>query len=186
MKERLKKMFWISIGSSILFILLGIFLFMKPETTIASISYILAVILFLVGIFAIVDFFRSKDEKKFVQMDLVYGAVSILAGLLLLLHPVALATFIPIILGIWIVISSASKIQYSMLLKASNRKAWLVTLIISLLMMLFGAIIVFNPFAGALVLTQLIGIFMMTYAIVELVQVIVIRKNMKTLIDDLK
>ena len=44
----------------------------------------------------------------------------------------------------------------------------------------------FNPFQGAVVITKMIGIFVMVYAILEFSEVFFFKKNLKMLRDELE
>lgn len=179
MVESVKKLFRMSIVTSIFFIVIGLFLILKPETTITTISYVLGAIIMVSGVIFLIKYFSNKDQLGIFSGDLVYGVMSTIFGLILILNPTALAKIIPFILGIWIVISSVTKIQYSLQLKAYENKAWISTMIIAAITFIWGIILLFNPFEGAMVLTQVIGMFILVYAILDLIEVTIIKKNLK-------
>ena len=54
-----KKNFGLSLITSIVFVILGLFLFIKPNATITTISYIIGGILLILGIISIIRYFRS-------------------------------------------------------------------------------------------------------------------------------
>lgn len=181
MIEHFKKLFRMSIFTSIFFIMIGLFLILKPETTITTISYILGAIIMVTGIIFLIKYFSNKEMYGVFSGDLVYGVMSTIVGLILILNPTAIAKIIPFILGIWIIISSVTKIQYSLQLKAYNNKAWVTTMIIAGITFIWGLLLLFDPFEGAMVITQIIGLFILVYAILDLVEVSIIKKNLKDL-----
>ena len=95
------------------------------------------------------------------------------------MNPQAIASVIPFILGIAIIISSATKLQYAFELKANNNRLWKVTMLISILSTLFGVILLFNPFKGAVMFTKIVGIFILGYAILDIISTITIKRNVK-------
>lgn len=165
-----------SIFTSICFIVMGLFLFFNSESTIEIISYILGGFIIALGIAAFIRFFKRED--KTFSFDIVYGIISCLAGITLICNPHALASIIPLILGIWITISSALKVQTAFQLKSTGSKMWTGTLVIGLIALLCGVILLFNPFKGAVIITKAIGIFLVIYAVLDLVSNYMVKKIM--------
>lgn len=182
MKNMFRKMFTLSIFSSILFIVIGMLLFFKPGDTLKTISYVIGGLILVFGIFGIARF--TKDEKKGFNFDLMYGILSLIAGLIIIFNPEALASIIPIILGIWIVINSGLKVQYSFYLKDGVSKKWLVNLILSLITLTCGIVLLFNPFKAASYVAQAVGLFIMVYALIDLIQSFIIKDKVKEVVKD--
>jgi len=175
------KVFVSSILSSVIFVALGIFLFTKPETTISTISYVLGIIIILLGSFAFGKYFQSREEGSKFNFSLIYGVLSFIIGLILILNPTALATLIPFVIGFWMVINSTVKIQYSLNLKQYENKAWIPTFVIGLLTLICGLVMIFNPFEGALLITKMIGLFIIIYSILDIVEAFLLNKNIKNI-----
>ncbi len=173
MKEMLKKMFTLSIFSSILFIVIGLLLFFKPGDTLKTISYVIGGLILVFGIFGVARF--TKSEKKGLNFDLIYAILSFIAGLIIICNPEALASIIPIILGIWIVINSAIKIQYSFYIKSDTSKKWIATLTMSLITLICGIVLLFNPFKAASYVAQAVGLFIIVYAVIDLVETFMLK-----------
>lgn len=184
-KKYYNKFFTTSIITSIVFIALGMFLFLKPETTISTISYIIGIVILLLGAFSVVKHFSDKEQNSF-DFSLVYGILSIIVGIVIIVNPTALAKIITFVLGFWIVINSIIKIQYSLDLKKYNNNAWIPTLVIGLLTLIWGLILVFNPFGGALDITKLIGLFIIIYSILDIVECVILNKNIKDIKKEVK
>ncbi len=179
MKQELKRMWTSSILSACGFILLGLFLLLKPETTISMISYILGTIILLLGAFAFARYIKNREIGGMFNFNLVYGIICVVAGLVLVFNPTALASLIPFVLGIFIVVNSALKVQYAVELKHYDNKMWMTTLILSFITLVCGVILIFNPFEGAVVLTQVIGIFIIIYSVLDVIECYIIKKNLK-------
>ena len=173
MREMLKKMFTLSIFSSILFIVIGLLLFFKPGDTLKTISYVIGGLILVFGIFGVARF--TKSEKKGLNFDLIYAILSFIAGLIIIFNPEALASIIPIVLGIWIVINSAIKIQYSFYIKTDTSKKWVATLTMSLITLICGIVLLFNPFKAASYVAQAVGLFIIVYAVIDLVETFMLK-----------
>jgi len=175
MKETIKRIFTLSIFSSIIFIVIGLLLLLKPGTTLRMISYIIGGLILVFGIFGIARFSTSKE--KGLNFDLVYGILSLIGGLIVILNPEALASIIPVILGIWIIINSSLKIQYAFNMKEEENKKFKITLILSLITLLSGIILLFNPFKAASYVAQAVGIFVIIYATIDLFESFIIKSK---------
>lgn len=186
MKKSMKTFYGTSIFTSICFIVIGLFLFLKSESTIEIISYILGGFILALGIAAFIRYFRYKDEEKAFRFDIVYGIISCLAGITLICNPHALASIIPLILGFWITISSALKIQTAFQLKSYQSKMWTGTLIVGLIALLCGLILIFNPFKGAVIITKAIGVFLIIYSILDMISNYMIKKTITDTVELIK
>ena len=178
--KRFNKIFYSTLASSVIFFCFGLILFLKPEMTINSISYLLGGILIIVGFINFVKYVLDNDKVvRSFDIDLVYGIIGMVAGMVLILNPTAIATIIPFILGMIIAIGSAIKLQYSLVLKQYERSSWKPIFVIAIISLVWGIILMFNPFQGAVVITKMIGIFVMVYAILEFSEVFFFKKNLK-------
>lgn len=177
MENLMKKFFRSSMITSLFLIILGILLIFQSELTIISISYVIGAVLVVIGVLAIIKFIRNTNKEIKSDLDIVYGVVTIILGSLVIVHPQAIASIIPIILGICIVISSATKLQYSFELKANNNNLWKTTMSVAIIGAIFGIILLFNPFKGAVMVTKIVGFFILAYAILDMISTITIKRN---------
>ncbi len=172
-----KKNFNLSLITSIVFVILGLFLFIRPDATITTISYIMGGVLLILGIISIIRYFKSDYGINALDFDLVYGVLVIIAGFYLIFNPTMLASLFPFILGIWIIINSVTKFQYSLLLKKMGKSDWKYTLLISFLTFAWGVVLLINPLESVLVITQIIGIFIIIYAVLDIIDNFILKKN---------
>lgn len=177
MEKVLKAFYKSSLITSIILLILGILLIFESEATIASISYIIGGCLIAVGLTAIINFFRTKMKDSFSELNIVYGIVTTVAGALIIMHPYVIGSFIPIVIGIGIIINSSMKLQYAFELRNGHNSMWKMTMIISIVSTLCGIILLFNPFAGAVILTKIIGGFIIGYAILDIISTYTIKRN---------
>lgn len=177
MESLMKRFFRSSIISSIILISLGLLLIFQSEATILMISYVIGGILIAIGVIAIIKFIQSVGKVQKNELDIVYGVVSIILGIIVIKNPQAIASIIPIILGISIILSSATKLQYAIELRANKNKLWKTTLILALVSTLCGIILLFNPFKAASYFTKIVGIFIVIYAILDMISSYTVKRN---------
>lgn len=177
MKVEIKKVIWPSLLSSIFLLLLGLLLFFKSSETLVGISYLIGGILIALGVIAIISFLRNKTKDVFLQLNIVYGVVSIVAGIFLVTVPEFIGSIIPIVVGIAVIISSSFKVQQALVLKNLDNRYFIPSLIMAILCLICGVVILFNPFTSAVVVTQIIGLFMIIYAILDIINSFILRKS---------
>ena len=175
MKSLINSFFRSSIISSISLIAFGALLIVQSEATIITISYIIGAILIALGVIAGLRFFKSKDTKN--DLDIIYGVVCIILGIVVIKNPEAIASIIPFIIGFVIIVNSATKLQYTLELKREKNKLWLSTMLLSIIMLVCWIVLIFNPFKGAVLLTRVVGIFIVIYAVLDIISTIVIKNT---------
>ena len=124
-----------------------------------------------------IQFFIKKDSQNYFDFSFVVGIFVSIFGVIILLKPRIIADIIPLMLGIWMIINGVTKLAYSLTINKKSKS--LSTIIISIAILVVGLLLVINPFAGAEILTQLIGIALIVYSILDLVEVIFIKKTTK-------
>lgn len=164
------------ITSSIL-ILLGLVLVVKSEETLKVISYLVGGGLITLGIVAFIKFFKNSEKNIPDNFDIIYGIVTIVFGIFIIINPKLVASIIPFVLGAWILFKSAFKVAYGFELKGKNNPIWKTTLITSGISALVGIIILFNPFKTASIVFMLIGIALIAYGIMDIISTYQLKKN---------
>lgn len=177
METLMKKFFRSSLISSIILMIIGVLLILQSEITIITISYLIGTLLIAMGAIAIIKFIKNINNVNREELDIFYGAVTIILGVIVVYNPEAIASIIPIIIGIGIIINSATKLQYAIELKQSLNSQWKTTVIISIISAVCGVILICNPFKGAVVIMQIIGGFIVAYSILDIISTITIKKN---------
>ena len=177
--EYIKKFKNVIIIISILFILLGITLTAKPEFSALAVCRLLGAILLIPGIVRIVGFFRRDAYGNLLSLELVHGLFYFLVSGFMLIAPKAVITALPMILGIVIIIASILMLQLAVNLKRLQHKRWNIHLCLALITAVLGMLLLFNPFAGSIILTRLIGVSLTFTGAVNLWGIIYIKRVFK-------
>lgn len=177
MKIEVKKTIWPSLISSGVILVLGLLLFLKSSVTLMGISYIFGGLIIAIGVLAIVRFISNNHSDISNQLNIVYGIICIISGIFFIEKPEIIGSIIPVVMGIGIIISSSLKIQQSFNLKSLNSSYFFWPFVTALLSLICGVILLFNPFKGAVIITKVIGIFLVMYAILDICNTIVLKKS---------
>lgn len=177
MKIEVKKTIWPSLISSGVILVLGLLLFFKSSVTLMGISYIFGGLIIAIGVLAIVRFISNNHSDISNQLNIVYGIICIISGIFFIEKPEIIGSIIPVVMGIGIIISSSLKIQQSFNLKSLNSSYFFWSFVTALLSLICGVVLLFNPFKGAVIITKVIGIFLVVYAILDICNTIVLKKS---------
>ena len=181
----LKKVFNISMISSVLLFLFGLILAVNAEGFIKSITVAIGVILLLIGVFPVIDYFRYRKDGLGASVGLISGIFSIVCGLMLLINEDLLMILIPVFIGVWMIINGINKIQVSFEIKDLGEKSWIITFIYSILIIVLGGYFIVNPISGATTVTSFIGIVLCIYAVLDIIDCVIIKVKVKNFKKDL-
>lgn len=176
----LKKVFNISIISSVLLFLFGLVLAVNAEGFIKSITVAIGVVLLLIGVFPVIDYFRYRKDGLGASVGLISGIFSIVCGLMLLINEDLLMILIPVFIGVWMIINGINKIQVSFEIKDLGEKSWVITFIYSILIMVLGGYFIVNPISGATTVTSFIGIILCIYAVLDIIDCVIIKVKVRS------
>ena len=168
LSTKVKKMSITSVIFSLLFIVTGIFLLLKPETAINIVCYVLGVILVLWGVVSVIQFFSDKNSTSYLSLSFIFGAFVFIFGIIILIKPSIIASIVPLLLGVWMVINGVTKLSYSLSIYKASKN--ILSVVGSILIVIFGITLIFNPFEGAKGLTQIIGIALIVYSVLDLIE----------------
>lgn len=186
MKKLFKYLLQSSIISSVVLIAFGISLIVKAEITIVAISYMIGGILSLLGVVAAMRYIRNINRLEKNELDIIYAVVCLVLGILIIRNPLAIQNTILFIVGLIILINSATKLQYGLELKKDNSDIYLPTIIISVLMAICGIFLMFRPDIASNLLGKIVGSLIVVYALLDLATTIVIKRTLDTVEEGVK
>ncbi len=177
MEKIMKSIVKSSFFTTFILLILGILLFIKSDDTIVAISYMVGGAIIVLGVLALVRFFTAKDKDFTSSFDVVYGIVTVIAGIFVLSNPKMIASVIPFIIGLCILIKSSFKIAYALDLKKYEIGIWKQTLITSIISAMVGIIMLFNPFKTSVVVFKIIGAGIIIYSILDIISTFQLRSS---------
>jgi uncharacterized membrane protein HdeD (DUF308 family) len=155
-RNPLSDLWWLLLLQGISTIVLGILLLTQPASTIDVIVIFVGAYWLVSGIFAIVRIFTAAGRAHW-GWSLLGGIIAILAGILVLGHPLVSTVLLPEVLVIVIAIQG---ILIGILdLVRSFQGDGLGAFVLGVLSILIGLWLLFNPFAAALSLPFVLGFF---------------------------
>ncbi len=96
-------------------------------------------------------------------------------------NPLTIINILNIAFGIWLVVEGLNKFIYFIYLKKEKEKSNRIFLVSALLLLLLGTLIIINPFR-TMVITKTVGIFIMLYNILNLNDLVLLKRRGKKII----
>ena len=143
----LSKYNWTSLVTGLLLIAAAIYMFADPATPLVVLGYVFSFAVLLGGVFEVVRYFGTPKQAR-TGWDLVDGILTVVAGLILLSASAgAQATYIPTIVGVWLIAWALIRLMTAQAMKYLSYAAGrhlqfsaIGTLILGLLVLLFPMI----------------------------------------------
>lgn len=167
-----------NIASSIFLLILGLILLIKPDTVISVIAYIIGFMLLIFSISNFLRYFKEKDNGIY----LGFAILLLVASLFIIFKYEMIVSIIPFILGVFVIINSSLKIPYILELKTINNNKYINLLVSTILSIIIGLFLIFNPFSSTLTITRIIGIFIIIYSIIDIYETMLVKKELKKLV----
>lgn len=159
----------LTIASGIIMIAAGAFCFINPGQTFLTMAFVIGTVMVICGLIHVMAYCAARrklgrgDNNGWIGID---AMLTLLLGILVLANQLTVDSAIPMIFGMWVLISgllraeAASRIDRAK--KKQNFKSALSTGIITIILGLFGIV---NPLVTYVSVVTLLGIFMLIQGI---------------------
>lgn len=186
MDNKIKGFKWDTVLSSVLYVTVGTLLVIFPISVIKSLCYAIAIIIMAIGIIKIISFLLKEQQEGFTRTGLISGIIFVIIGAFIAIRSKTIISIIPFILGILILFSGISKLQYTMQLRKYSDEKNSIMLITSIINVILGIVLAFNPFRAARVMLIILGICMIITGLSDLVSAIYFYGKIRNHIKDME
>ena len=144
--QLLKRVKWVYVLLSVFLMALGASLFVWPNIPSVTICCAIGGGAVVLGIVKIVLYFLRDIQAVGEQNDFAIGAMCVIAGAILLIHPAAILSMIPQVLGVYMLIDCVFKLQIALDAKRLGSGGWWLSLLVTLVCIIWGLMLVWQPF----------------------------------------
>lgn len=173
----LKRSSWTDIIISIIFVIFGVLLIVKPEETLGAISIILGIVFIAMGVLKIVEYYTSKTKE---DLLLTTALIAVIFGVIVLFASGTITTLFKIIIGIWIIGAGVMDLQTTLIWKEVKSPFWTAAVLFSLLMILAGMIIIMVEN----ILPTIVGVMIVIYGVLDIIDRIIFIKKVDNYMKD--
>ena len=188
LNELFNRVFFLSVISSIVSILLGCLLIFETSASIETMAVILGILLILLGAFIIGRYISSELFRSIFDFSLLYSFLSIISGVLILMDNSLITIIISAYIFANLMMSAINKINLAVVIKKLDLGKWILPLLVSLLLIAASVVVIINPINSTIVVTKTVGVVVIISAIIDLIEMIAIKckvKNVKKELLDL-
>ena len=169
------------IASSIILCITGLVFMIFSGTVVNIIGWVLGSIFCVVGVIYLIGYIR----RQLFLSELLFSIISIVAGVLLLIHPAWIMSFLSIIVGIYILIEGALKLKISLDARKQQARGWWVLLVIALISIGISILLIFNPFGISKMFIFFLGLALLLNGIENIIHAIYTRKILQDISEDI-
>lgn len=172
--------------SSLIYVALGLILIVYPTLIGETICWMLAGAAAAMGVIHLIGYAMSKggaqpDESS---QGLATGIVLLLLAIFIVIKSEFIISIIPFVLGFMITIKGVVGLQSAINLKRYGYGNFKGSLIAAVLVMVFGIVMMLNPFSTVKILFTMIGIGLLASGILDIAANVMYTRQMKKFKDD--
>ena len=160
------------LNKTIILALVGLILLFMPRTVNNVVGIIAGSILLLLGLWTIYNYVQNK---KGTGITFVTGILFSVLGVLIIIDPGTIMSLAIKCLGVYMIILSLLKLKVAITIR-KTAKLWKGTLTIAFIFLVFGILLVFNPFVMEEI-TKLAGAFLLAVAIMDIVDNYILQRK---------
>lgn len=153
---------------SLLWLLAGLALLIWPGFSSEVICYALGALCVAYGVVKLLGYLSKDPYRLAFQFDLALGILCIVMGCVLLFFSKAVISMLPILVGIFTLVSGVFKLQTAFDAKRFGMSKWWGLLLLSLLTMIIGVILLLRPFESAMLAIRFMGLAILADGVQDL------------------
>ena len=186
MRKLLKQIKWETMLTSLFYIILGVVAVALPETMVRSLGDLAGILFILVGAVSMICYLLRDAGRNYDRNDFGYGLVGIAVGVLFLYKVEWITSLVPVILGILVLASGCVKLQHVIDMKRLECGNWIGVLILAVINVIFGAVLIANPFETVIRLFQVVGIGLIFSGVTDCITVIYVAGRIRSYLDGIQ
>lgn len=161
----LTRNWWLVVLRGVLAILFGVTTFVWPGLTFLVLILMFGIYAMIDGVFAMLTGVVSSSTSPRWWVFLLEGVISFAAGLIAILRPGLAAFALIAVIASWAILTGILEIAAAIRLRREITNEWMLAFA-GFLSIVLGVLLFFQPLAGGLAITLLIGAYALVFGIV--------------------
>jgi uncharacterized membrane protein HdeD (DUF308 family) len=150
---------WLAALIGIVSIIAGIIVIAKPSNSLSTLAVIFGIFILVDGILELVASLSRRAQNR--GLLAVIGVISVIAGVLLIRHPLGGVRAVALLIGLWLI--AAGVVRFVAAFEMPENRLWRIG--VALILGIFGVVIVASPNIGYATLAVITGIGFICYGI---------------------
>lgn len=157
----------------ILMVIAGVYALFHPVAALVALALYIGVMFLVAGAGYLAAYFGNNTSGWYLAL----GLLDVFLGIVLVSYLRQTVAIIPFMFGFWCLFSGTLQIMAALnLRKAAVNSIWMWPLISGILGVVFAFLIMYNPLAGALAISILMGVYMIIYGVFAIIGYVAGRK----------
>ncbi len=161
------KNWWLLAVKGALLLIMGVYILFNAEVALAALVFYLGLLALLAGVAEVALAVLNRDNPQWTGY-LLEGLLDVGIGVLLLAKP-GVVELVPIMLGIWIVGSGVLLMVRTLRTRHEGGAYWSNWIVLSVLLVLLGLWLIFDPTGTLVSVTWLLGIVMFAFGLLVVI-----------------
>ncbi len=164
------------IFEALLFICVAAVLFIKPVLVLTIFTYVVGVALLLFGIYRMLCGFTSDSDTGSGGIDVVFGLINSVLGILFLVYPSGSLVSIAYIFVVLFFFKATRVLVFSINMARARFGHYIVTLFAGLVLFALSVALFFFPLGTFIAMTYYLGILLVVYAVADIYMFVELNK----------
>lgn len=156
------------ICESMLFIVAGVFLLIKPVAILTALTFIIGIGLVLFGLYRTISGFVTSHNIGGGWFDVLFGLLNIVLGVLFCIYPVNSLISIVYIFVILFLFKALRALIFAINMARAKFGHYVFNLIMTIILVVLAVALLFFPMAGAIALVYYMAITLFLYAVADI------------------
>lgn len=153
---------------SLLFVVAGVFLLIKPVAILTALTFIIGIGLVLFGLYRTISGFVTSHNIGGGWFDVLFGLVNIVLGVLFCVYPVNSLISVVYIFVILFLFKSLRALIFAINMVRARFGHYIFNLIMTIILVALAVTLLFFPLAGAIAMVYYMAITLFLYAIADI------------------
>ena len=133
-----------SVLSSVILGIVGVLLILWSEVVTDVISKLVGLFLIVASMVNFYEFYKSDKQSIYVRSKLVYGIISLIAGIVFFTKPGLIKDLISVVVGFYILLAGSMKIREALMLKNAGIDKWVTPFILAVIEIVCAVLCIFG------------------------------------------
>lgn len=159
---------------SAIYIIAGLAIVINPTAVFHFIGYLITAYFVLLGVLNLLEANKNRKQTGAWGFGLISGIAFFILALIVWVFAAAIVSLLPVILGLVIILKSLFQLFVGLNTRSKGWSAWSAY---SILLLIGGLILLFNPFKSVMILFQLFGGLLIFMGISEIISYFKVNKR---------
>ncbi len=152
---------------SVLLVITGAITLTRPDSALEGATIVYGLLAIVMGVFDIVVYVKLESRTGFgPAASLVAGIISVLAGILILLYPVAGTVALVWLFPVWFICHCVSRLMNLGVTRAiAGSTYYYFSLVVNIIGLILGFMLLFDPFLSAFTMAFMVGFYLILLGI---------------------